>query len=227
MSVNYKNIKLKETGDGSHTLYVPALNEHFHSLHGAIQESEHVFLKMGFKAIADKDPVRILEVGMGTGLNVLLTFISNTVLKREVHYTAIEKFPLSLGTVQKLNYDQYFEPVYADVFQKIHESPMNETCQLSAQFLLNKLEIDWLGFQSEKMFDLVYFDAFGPDKQPEMWSQEVFQRLYDQMEEEGVLVTYSAKGLIKRRLKQVGFQVESLEGPPGKREMIRAVRRDE
>lgn len=212
-----------KTGDGSKTIFVPELGEQYHSIHGALQEAQHVFLKNGLHAV-DKQQISILEMGFGTGLNAFLTFLENNSLKKDIHYTALEAFPVELDLLNQLD---YVKMIGADenrkgVFEQMHDCKWGVEQQISSQFCLYKIASKLQEVEFKTSFDLIYFDAFSPRVQPELWSQEIFTKLYEQMNDQGLLVTYCAKGSVKRALKAVGFQLESLEGPPGKREMTRA-----
>ncbi|MFP4604087.1 MAG: tRNA (5-methylaminomethyl-2-thiouridine)(34)-methyltransferase MnmD [Bacteroidales bacterium] len=213
--------KLIKTSDGSHTLYDPELKEHYHSINGAIQESMHVFINKGFHSI-EKNPVRILEIGFGTGLNAVLTCAESKKYQRKVYYHAIEKYPLDNELINSLNYKQYLDSEGKDFFREIHKSNWGVRVDISPYFTIIKQKLDFIGFDIQDTYDIIYFDAFAPDKQPEMWSAGNFHNLFCALTKKGVLVTYSAKGIIKRRLDHVGFHVEKLPGPPGKREMLRA-----
>lgn len=215
---------LKVTEDGSHTLYVPELDEHYHSVHGAKQESQHVFIQSGLHyCCKSKTNLHIFEVGFGTGLNALLTLKECKALNINVNYTSVEKYPISHEEIRALNYSSIL-PGFEDVFYDLHRAKWNETIQITEIFTLKKVETDLVGFQHSGMYDLVYFDAFAPDLQPDLWSEEVFSQLYQSLNKNGILVTYSAKGFVKRNLKAAGFTVTKIPGPPGKREMIRALK---
>jgi tRNA U34 5-methylaminomethyl-2-thiouridine-forming methyltransferase MnmC len=213
------------TGDLSHTLFVPELNEHYHSVFGAISESKHIFIETGLdRQVQDRSIIRILEIGFGTGLNALLTYYEALSKKIRIHFTAIEPFPLDRSVWEKLNYPEILKyPGASEVFHKLHDCPWNATALVSDFFLLEKrmekLESIVL---SDSSIDLVYFDAFGPDVQPELWTEKVFKKICHIMDQDSVLVTYSSKGSVKRALLHSGFQVEKLPGPMGKREIIRA-----
>ena len=217
---------LKTTRDGSHTLFSDHFNEHYHSVHGAAQESKHVFIDMGLKCLNDRDQLNILEMGLGTGLNTLLTLdfhLKNPAQK--IRYDSLEKFPITSETAKRLNHGDFspFEGTKAtESIEKIHESPWGEAIRLAPDFEFYKWKQDALQWQTEIFFDLVYYDAFAPNKQPELWAPTTFEIFYRRMAPKGVWVTYCAKGQVKRDLKSVGFEVETLPGPPGKREMIRA-----
>ena len=211
-----------KTGDGSHTIYNTALNEHYHSVHGAVNESTHVFINAGLKEIVThKKNISILEVGLGTGLNLLLTlsFFQSNREGLQIGYTALEPFPPGEEFINALNYTRFFDAAF---FQQIHECDFNTQETLLAGFIFEKVNQKLQGIDFIKTFDLIYYDAFAPLVQPEMWNEDVFKKLFDCLNQDGILVTYCAKGEVKRTLKKVGFKVESLPGPPGKREMIRA-----
>jgi tRNA U34 5-methylaminomethyl-2-thiouridine-forming methyltransferase MnmC len=215
--------KIIMTSDGSHTIFVPELNEHYHSIHGAVQESTIVFIRNGFE-FCKADPVNILEIGFGTGLNALLTAISDFHNERKVYYTSIEKYPLPENLIQNLNHFSFAGAKGKQIFDSIHCSKWGFFGKITESFYLKKIECDLIMDNIEGKFDLVYFDAFGPDKQPEMWTIDVLKKIAEVTVASGILVTYSAKGEVKRTLKACGFDVNLLPGPPGKRQMIRAVR---
>jgi tRNA U34 5-methylaminomethyl-2-thiouridine-forming methyltransferase MnmC len=213
------------TEDGSTTLFIPELNEHYHSIHGAVQESLHIFINNGYSQIP-AFPARIFEIGFGTGLNAFLTFLVSDKVGESVHYTTIEKFPLENHIVSLMNYPEMTEPAKAKVFQALHDAPWDQETRISESFSLHKIKGDLREVHlQESGYDLVYSDAFGPEVQPELWTEEIFRMLYQSMKEGAVLVTYSVKGSVKRALKTVGFSLEKLPGPPGKREMTRATKK--
>jgi tRNA U34 5-methylaminomethyl-2-thiouridine-forming methyltransferase MnmC len=211
------------TSDGSHTIFVPELNEHYHSVHGAVQESEFIFIKSGFD-FCKADPLSIYEIGFGTGLNALLTAKKSMEGSRVVNYTSIEKYPLDTHVVDSLNYYDFAGNNGKQIFNLIHSSPWNKSLNICKNFNLRKIKGDFTLKPPSGMFDLIYFDAFGPDKQPEMWTREMFNRIASVTNKNGILVTYSAKGEVKRNLIACGFEVSLLPGPPGKRQIIRAVK---
>ena len=213
--------ELRITEDGSHTLYVKELDEPYHSIHGSIQESMHVFINQGFRLI-EHSPVHILEVGLGTGLNVLLTLAASQKKGAEIIYHAVEKYPLMPEEFEALNFEQHIPDLPPGILQALHKGPWEKEFSLTANFHLFKEHADFRSMDPGGKFDLVYFDAFAPDKQPELWSEKVFTRVADSMKSGGKLVTYAAKGSVRRTMKACGFQVEKLPGPPGKREMTRA-----
>ena len=216
-------IQLISTYDGSHTLYVPELDEHYHSVYGAVQESEFIFIRNGFDS-CDTDPLNILEVGFGTGLNALLTAVKSMAGSKEVNFTSLEKYPLDNGIINALNYNIFAGEKGREIFDLIHSSPWNTRVNICRNFNLKKIETDFTKEQPSGIYNLIYFDAFGPDKQPEMWTREIFTGIASVTEKNGILVTYSAKGEVKRNLKACGFEVTLLPGPPGKRQMIRAIK---
>lgn len=203
------------------------MDEHYHSVHGALTESEHVFIMNGWNALLDKSAVSIFEVGFGTGLNCLLSALRALDECRDVTYISIEKFPLEPEVLSVLDYGRFFGPRGEEVFQKIHLAGWNEMTLLFPGFRLLKIEADllswdgWRGIQA----DLIYFDAFGPDKQPEMWTPEIFAKIGGITSTGSIMVTYSAKGEVRRRMASAGFLMERLPGPPGKREMLRGIRK--
>ena len=217
-------LSLKLTEDGSHTLYVGKLNEHYHSTHGAIRESMHVFIKQGLLTLNAKS-VRILEIGFGTGLNTLLTISEAFRRNLVIYYHAVEKYPLTEPEFSKLNYENLLEASPEGLLQKIHGCPWNEAVKISEDVTLYKEESDFRSMRPPSKLNLVYFDAFSPEKQPELWSRDIFEKIAELTDPGAVLVTYSSKGEVRRTLLSSGFEVEKVSGPPGKREMIRAVKR--
>lgn len=218
------NRELRITGDGSHTMYVSDMDESYHSKHGALQESVHIFIRKGFQTI-DKSPVHILELGLGTGLNVMLTLAESEKSGSEVFYHAVEKYPLNAAEFGKLNYEAMIAGLPAGSLIRMHEAPWGIDFNLSDHFRMFKEHSDFRSMDPEGRFDLVYFDAFAPDKQPELWTREIFSKLFALMEPGAILVSYSSKGEVRRVLNSCGFEVRKIPGPPGKREMIQAIRR--
>ncbi len=217
--------KVEITSDGSRTLYVPALDEHYHSVKGAVAESLHVFIRMGLEHHPSVS-LEVLEVGFGTGLNAFLTCLAAGKLRKQVHYTSVELYPLQPACVASLGYPERIAPGHAEDFRRLHACPWEEDVCISPFFTLHKREADFTAcVLPPSAFDVVYFDAFAPEKQPEMWTHEVFARLWEAMRPGGILATYCAKGVVRRMLLQAGFSVERLPGPPGgKREILRAVK---
>lgn len=217
-------VELQTTADGSQTLFVPELDEHYHSVKGALTESLHIFIKMGLLECRVQEP-RVLEVGFGTGLNAILTLEASEKSGRKVHYTSLERYPLNLSLIEKLDYPKLLPAGYSAYFLPLHQAAWNEWVEITPCFSLRKMEVDFTQQQFQENYDVIYFDAFAPEKQPEMWSQEIFDKMYACLNEDGILVTYCAKGVIRRMLQAAGFTVERLPGPPGgKREILRARR---
>ena len=214
--------KIIQTRDGSKSIYVSELGEQYHSIHGALLEAQHVFLKNGFQAM-EKDSFAILEMGFGTGLNAFLTFIENRIAEKEVHYTALEAYPLEDDLLSQLDYVKTIgAEKQVEEFRKIHHCAWGGEVSLSGNFKIHKIQAKLQEILFDRAFDLIYFDAFSPRVQPNLWTEEIFVKMNESMNPGGILVTYCAKGSVKRALKAGGFMVESLPGPPGKREMTRA-----
>jgi len=211
------------TADGSHTIYVPEMNEHYHSVNGAVQESEHIFIKAGFDT-CEVDPVHVFEAGFGTGLNALLTAMKCTQKKLTAFYTTIEKYPLEESEIKALNYESFTLPEGKNIFRLIHNAEWDATTEITNYFSIIKIKGDLVTDNISGRYDLVYFDAFGPDKQPEMWSRKVLGKISGVTAENGIFVTYSSKGEVKRNLRELGYNVSLMTGPPGKRHFIRAVK---
>jgi tRNA U34 5-methylaminomethyl-2-thiouridine-forming methyltransferase MnmC len=206
-------------------LYHPGLDETYHSKRGAIQESQHVFIENGLSNYLNQHQqkdIRVLEYGFGTGLNTLLTLKSRT--KRTVFYETIEKYPLSLDLVNQLNYGRILGQ--QQEFTKIHTTKWGIAVDIKEGFTLKKVKADFREYQNSSTFDIIYFDAFAPSRQPELWQLEILQQCYNLLVPNGILVTYSAKGQFKRDLKSIGFEIESPPGPPGKFEITRATKVD-
>jgi tRNA U34 5-methylaminomethyl-2-thiouridine-forming methyltransferase MnmC len=224
-----------ETADGSHSLYVPAFAEHYHSTHGALQESRHVFIDAGFRYILKniaRRPLRILEMGFGTGLNAWLTLLEAERNAVDVYYEAIEKYPLPQDIVAQLNYGQLLPSAHL-CFARLHQSPwalpgeVGSPAVLSPHFTLSKRPADLRDYRPTRPFDLIYFDAFAPAVQPELWTDSIFKKLYDGLADGGALVTYSSKGTVKTALRKAGFSVARLPGAAGKRHMLRAEKQEQ
>jgi len=215
---------LKTTADGSDTLFSADMDESYHSVNGAAQESRHVFIEAGLHQI-NKQSIKIFEVGFGTGLNALITWGEARKNNIQIDYDAIEAFPVSKEIIDTLNYKDLEPTLPSEAFQNLHETQWNHRVILKEnRFSLLKLQGDFTCFDFGQNYDLVYFDAFAPDKQPEMWEENLFRKIFDAMNENGILVTYCAKGEVRRRMQRVGFLVERIPGPPGKREMLRATK---
>lgn len=223
------SIKIIETKDGSHSLLNGVLNETYHSTHGAVQESIHVFIKNGLQHWLSKNQVKeitILEVGFGTGLNALLALKESIDKKIKIHYTSIEAFPVSSELVSQLNYPQQVPLENSEkLFHQLHSTSWNEPSSITPDFILEKREekIQEISLEGNNC-DLIFFDAFAPAKQPAMWQLPVLEKVIHSLKPNGVFVTYCAQGQLKRNLKSLSLNVESLPGPPGKREMVRATK---
>ena len=220
-------IKIITTSDGSHSLLNTSLNETYHSVHGAIQESQHVFIQAGLDHWLQRNQkreIRIFEVGFGTGLNVILTLLHHALHEVKTYYESWEAFPLEIAILQQLNYPATLGS--PESFSKIHEAPWDQAIYISPTFALNKRRADILldPLDGATSFDLIYYDAFAPTKQPEMWTLATLKKITDLLAPMGVLVTYCAKGQVKRDLKSLRLAIESLPGPPGKNEMIRGTK---
>ncbi|HET8886766.1 MAG TPA: tRNA (5-methylaminomethyl-2-thiouridine)(34)-methyltransferase MnmD [Salinimicrobium sp.] len=219
--------KIITTADGSKTIYLPELDEHYHSKHGAIQEAYHVFIKMGLDFLIQKKllNLNILEIGFGTGLNAFITFLQAKKQGLQINYTGVEAFPIPSSEVVGLNYVELLSASESsEVFDKIHQVSWEQNHEIEAFFTLKKRQMRFEDINDFELYNLIYFDAFGARVQPELWTVEIFKKMHKALKPEGVLVTYSAKGSVRRALQQVGFLVERLPGPPGKREMLRGVK---
>jgi len=211
------------TEDGSHTLFVPAIDECYHSTHGAVQESQHIFINSGFKQ-CKKSEIRVLEIGFGTGLNAFLTLMEARETGQKVYYTSLEKYPVEVEQALKLNYGDNHSSELKKSFDLLHTSLWNAQVQIASFFLLQKLQADFTIFDLDEMYDVIYFDAFSPEKQPEMWGEALFEKIYDHCNPGAILTTYCSKGIVRRAMQAAGFSVERLPGPPGKREILRSRR---
>lgn len=224
----YMKFEILQTNDGSTTLFDPVLNETFHSTHGAIQEAMHVFIANGLNYFSRDSALSILEVGFGTGLNALLTYLNAGVSRKRLSYTTVETNPLEIEVINQMNFNAHVNIPHAQIlFNQLHSVSWNEGHALNDQFLFKKIHGRIQNTVLEtNSFDLIYYDAFGPRAQSEMWEKDLFHKLYDWLNWGGIMVTYCAKGQVKRDLRSIGFNVETLQGPPGKREMIRAIKLD-
>lgn len=213
-----------KTKDGSVTLHIPEWNEHYHSIHGAVTEALYVFMDKGLFYTAETSKmkeIKILEMGFGTGLNALLTFLKSEEKQLKVAYTSIEAFPLPIEEIEKMNYPELLS-VSPETFLKLHQLSWEEKHDISRSFSLVKRNQFFSEVQDRERFNLIYFDAFGIRVQPELWTEEIFANMYNALEAGGILVTYAANGNARRAMKSIGFRVELLDGPPGKRHMMRA-----
>lgn len=205
------------TADGSHTLRHPVTGDTYHSVNGAVAEAMHVFIRNGFET-CEKKHVRILEAGFGSGLNALLTLRAAEESGRSIDYTAIELYPVTSEVVSRMTYAD--DPL----FLRLHETPWGEPHEITPGFTLTKIHDNLANTRFDTIFDIVYYDAFAPDSQPELWTENIFRHIFAALAPGGMLLTYSAKGDVKRALRAAGFDVQRLKGAPGKRHMLRAVK---
>jgi tRNA U34 5-methylaminomethyl-2-thiouridine-forming methyltransferase MnmC len=211
------------TSDGSSSIYIPEWDESYHSKHGAIQEAYHVFIKSGLDLFKNNTQIAILEIGLGTGLNCFITFLECQKRNLKINYEGVEAYPLQAEEIVQLNYVQQLKAkTQTKYFNKIHTSRWGEDIRIDSNFSLKKRKQSFKEISDKNKFDLIYFDAFGPKVQPELWIEEIFKIMYQSLKYDGALVTYSAKGSVRRAMQSVGFMIEKLAGPPGKREMLRA-----
>jgi tRNA U34 5-methylaminomethyl-2-thiouridine-forming methyltransferase MnmC len=216
--------QIKTTTDGSTTIHLPEWDESYHSKHGAIQEAYHVFIKNGL-SLCNKQAVAILEIGFGTGLNAFITYLESKANNIAIEYTGVEAYPISQEEVFAMNYVEELQATdYQNIYGEMHECLWEEKVVLDSNFSLTKRKqfFDEIKYVSD--FDLIYFDAFGYRVQPELWSTLIFQKMFDALKEGGILVTYAARGVVKRSMEEVGFTVKKVPGPPGKREMMIALK---
>ncbi len=217
---------LLKTGDGSYTLHIEEWNEQYHSKHGAIAEALHVFIKEGLYYWTDKfasKEVSIMEIGFGTGLNAFLTLLETKKHNFKIDYTGVEAYPLKTSEAITLNYPSLLNASEKDFF-KLHDSSWEKAETISDNFKLTKVNKFFSEIAIENTFNIIYFDAFGIRVQPDLWTESIFQKMYKALKTNGVLVTYAASGNARRAKTAVGFSVERLPGPPGKREMLRATK---
>ncbi len=210
------------TEDGSHTLFVPGLDENYHSTHGAIQESQHVFIDSGL-LYSSKNELAILEIGFGTGLNALLSLIAGERAAKRIDYYGIEKYPLTPEEYSNLNYGELLPDESREHLLKMHQCAWGTPQPITDSFTLQKIAGDarLINWEDLPFFDLVFFDAFAPNKQNDLWNQELYRAIFDHANPRALFLTYCAKGVVRRDLQAVGFEVERIPGPPGKKEMLR------
>ena len=214
--------ELIRTSDGSTSLYIPQLDETYHSVHGALQETQHVFIKNGLQLFHNQS-LSILEIGFGTGLNALATYKEHESLQLNIRYETVEAYPLSCDEASQMNFPQMLNaPALVPVFEQMHRCEWNKLITLSPSFSFKKRLQRFETISDVDSFDLIYFDAFGAQVQPELWQEAIFQQMYTALKQGGYLVTYAAKGSVRRAMQACGFTVERLPGPPMKREMLRA-----
>jgi len=212
------------TSDGSSTIHLPEWDEQYHSKHGAIQEAKHVFIKSGLSLFSNKN-ISILEIGFGTGLNSFITFLEAPKFNLDINYVGVEAYPVATEEIEKLNYvSELNANNFENTFRQMHQQQWEIKNEITTNFTLTKRKQFFNEINDEHAFDLIYFDAFGARVQPELWTEDVFKLMYNALKDGGVLVTYSAKGSVRRAMLSVGFKVERLPGPPGKREMLRATK---
>ena len=215
------------TSDGSKTIQIEDWNEQYHSIHGAIQESKHVFIKKGLHHFIDLHKVnslKIIEIGFGTGLNAFITNLEAVTHNLQIQYEGIEAYPILQNELSQLNYSKLLAPDQQSIFDKMHGVPWENPHPITTHFTLTKRQQFFSELEDISSFDLIYFDAFGARVQPDLWTETIFKRMFRALKSQGVLVTYAAKGSVRRAMQAVGFVVERLEGPPGKREMLRATK---
>ncbi len=213
--------KIITTADGSKTIRIEEWDEQYHSKHGAIAESYHVFVENGLLQIPHTE-IELLEMGFGTGLNALISLKVAEEYDLNLKYTAVEAFPVHKEEWTVLNYTESLRaPKLEKYFKKMHTADWEEETAITNFFSLTKIKADMATFKAGAEYQLIYFDAFGYGVQPELWSQDVFENMYQALKTDGILVTYAAKGEVRRTMQCAGFEVERLPGPPGKREMLR------
>ena len=215
------------TSDGSKTIQIEGWNEQYHSIHGALQEAKHVYINAGLKTFLERqtkqNTLTLLEIGFGTGLNALLTALESLNISQEICYHGIEAYPVAADELQALEYDLLIgsDP---SIFRQIHSCSWEETQKILPHFSIVKRQAFFSDIAEANAYDVIYFDAFGPRVQPHLWVESIFKKMYEALRPNGLLVTYCAKGSVRRSMQAVGFEVERLAGPPGKREMLRATK---
>lgn len=216
------------TADGSKTIHLPEFDEHYHSKHGALNEAKHVFIKSGLNHILEKqaiDSLAILEIGFGTGLNAFITLLEADKITQPIDYVGVEAYPVSFDEAISMEYPKALGTEdKKSVFEQLHQATWEEINEITPKFRILKRKQFFADINDQDKYNLVYFDAFGARVQPELWTLDIFKKMYNAMQYNGVLVTYSAKGSVRRAMNEVGFEVERLPGPPGKREMLRATK---
>jgi tRNA U34 5-methylaminomethyl-2-thiouridine-forming methyltransferase MnmC len=226
------NRKIIKTDDGSSTIGIPSLDVTYHSRHGAIRESMHVYIDAGLKHFIREnqatDAIDVFEMGLGTGLNALLTLMEAERLQQKISYTAIELHPLEKDIISELNYcDLLPQPGLHKTFLRLHSCEWEIENNISPFFSIKKIYTSLFNFSTDRSFDIIYYDAFAPSAQPELWTEDIFKKIFQMLLPSGVLVTYCSKGEVQRAMKAAGFQLEKLTGPPGKREMVRGKKKIE
>lgn len=221
--------KIITTSDGSKTIQIEDWNEQYHSIHGAIQEANHVFLKHGLlffcsEKSSNSEPVAILEIGFGTGLNAFLTLIEAEKLNLNIDYLGIEAYPVELEEIQQLNYVELISEEHQENFEELHSVTWETSHHITSNFKLEKQKKFFQDIDVKNQFNIIYFDAFGARVQPDLWTEQIFTIMFNALKADGILVTYAAKGSVRRAMQAVGFIVDRLPGPPGKREMLRGTK---
>lgn len=214
------------TADGSKTIHFPEWNESYHSKHGAIQEAKHVYIKSGLdfrRKQEDASSLNVLEFGFGTGLNAFLTAVYAKENQVKITYHSIEKYPLNQKEIDSVNYAEILKTNNSE-FDSLHSIEWEKSIKINDYLKLKKIQTDFKYFETENIYDVIFFDAFGPRVQPELWNKSLLQMCFDLLATKGVWVTYSCKGSVRRDLRDIGFQVEKIPGPPGKREMLKAIK---
>jgi tRNA U34 5-methylaminomethyl-2-thiouridine-forming methyltransferase MnmC len=219
-----KNIEIRTTKDGSKTIYLPDFDENYHSFHGAIQEANHVFIKNGLDFLMHRDSISIFEMGFGTGLNAFLSYLRSKDSNQVIQYVGLEAYPLDKHIYSEMAYSRQLGLASEQFYFDLMDAEWGQFIDVSENFQLLKIKSSIEEWESDQKFDLIYFDAFGPRVQTEMWNLEIMVKMFKLLKTNGVLVTYCAQGQFKRNLKEAGFEVNSLPGPPGKREMTRAIK---
>ena len=213
------------TADGSKTIYIPEMDENYHSTNGALQEAMHVFIQNGIRTLNPTAEITVFEMGFGTGLNALLTLVDAVNSTRKINYIGIEAYPVELELIKEINYESLVNEQFTESFSSMHSLPWEQKHIIHPNFTFQKIHAKIQNYQTlNSSVDIIFFDAFGPKVQQEVWTIDVLKKMYDMLKPNGILVTYCAMGQMKRDLKSLGFKVEGLPGPPGKREMTRAVK---
>lgn len=213
------------TDDGSHTLYQNDIDEHYHSTFGAFTESRHIFIEQGLKAV-NKRGIHVFEMGFGTGLNCLLSYIEAEKSNKKVMYHTIENHPLDIENALQLNYSSLLGKQAAKVFHNLHTAKWDTDIQMSDFFNIRKINQDINDYTFDDTYDIVYYDAFSPKAQPEVWQYSIFRRIYEHLNDHGFIITYCVKGEVKALLVKCGFHLQKLPGPPkGKREILKAIKK--
>jgi tRNA U34 5-methylaminomethyl-2-thiouridine-forming methyltransferase MnmC len=213
------------TQDGSSSIYIPELDETYHSKFGAIQEAKHVFIKNGLDLFEEDSEISILEIGFGTGLNALITMLEAEKRNLKINYVGVEAYPIALEEILQLNYVEQLEIPNKQIdFEKMHVGNWEDEIVINPHFTLTKRKLSFADISDENTFDLIYFDAFGFTVQPELWNETIFKIMYKSLKKRGLLTTYACRTSIKNAMQSAGFQTLKLPGAPGKREMLRALK---